>query len=120
MFNEASGAELFVECVNTAVERIVASCPDAIAGVDVGIDDVPSASAMWEGLTMHGAVPLAAAIDPQGASPGKVVLFRRPLEHRAMSRADLAELTHHTLVEQLSVLTGRSIKEIDPDFDDRW
>jgi hypothetical protein len=43
------------------------------------------------------------------------VIYRRPLEHRAMSRRGLRILVYRTIVEQLSALTGRSVDEIDPD-----
>jgi len=50
----------------------------------------------------------------------RVVLFERPLERRALDRDDLAALVHHTLVEQLATLTGRSALDIDPHFEDDW
>jgi Zincin-like metallopeptidase len=60
-------------------------------------------------------VPLAAAVEGMASQPGKVVIYRRPLEHRAMSRHGLRILVYRTIVEQLSALTGRSVDEIDPD-----
>jgi predicted Zn-dependent protease with MMP-like domain len=117
---EPSRAEFFATCVNNAVRRVMADCPDALTGIDIGVDDVPTPSAMWEGLTLHGVVPMAAAIDPQQGRPAAVVIYRRPLEHRALNRWDLNELVHHTLVEQLSVLTGRSLDELDPHFEEGW
>ena len=44
-----------------------------------------------------------------------MVVYRRPLEHRAASRRGLRILVYRTIVEQLSALTGRSVDEIDPD-----
>ncbi|GAB3914409.1 hypothetical protein GCM10027613_07890 [Microlunatus endophyticus] len=63
-------------------------------------------------------MPLAAAVAPTPAALGRVVLYRRPLEHRAATRPGLQILVHRTLVEQLAALTGLSIGEIDPDADD--
>ena len=66
-------------------------------------------------------MPLASAVEATVARPAQVVLYRRPLEHRAASREGLRILVHRTVVEQLSALTGRSVTEIDPDgagFDD--
>nr|WP_231979677.1 metallopeptidase family protein [Tessaracoccus coleopterorum] len=49
----------------------------------------------------------------------QIVIFERPLEHRAGSRSQLRDLVHQTIVEQLSALTGRSIEELggDPGWD---
>jgi hypothetical protein len=46
-----------------------------------------------------------------------VVLFRRPLEQRAESRAELAALVLVVLVEQVAEMLGRSPEEIDPGYD---
>ena len=60
-------------------------------------------------------VPLAAAVEGDEERLGQVVVYRRPLEHRAASRRGLRILVYRTIVEQLSALTGRSIDEIDPE-----
>jgi hypothetical protein len=48
-------------------------------------------------------------------TPRQVVVYRRPIEHRAVSRRGLRILVYRTIVEQLSALTGRSVNEIDPE-----
>ena len=67
-------------------------------------------------------MPLAAAVPARPGHNGQVVLFRRPLEHRANSRADLRRLVHRALLEQLSALTGIGLDELDPsgETDDDW
>lgn len=107
----ATKGEFFVETVQEAVERVSRSCPDALVGVTVGIEDVPYLATAWSGEE----VPLAAAIDGDAEHPSQVVAYRRPLEHRATTRHGLRLLVHRTLVEQLSALTGRSVGEIDPE-----
>ena len=105
------------DAVGAAVERVSRDCPDALVGITVGVEDVPNFDPSWAG----GRVPLASAVEASAARPAQVVLYRRPLEHRAASRQGLRILVHRTVVEQLSALTGRSAEEIDPDgagFDD--
>jgi hypothetical protein len=97
--------------VQAAVDRISRQCPDALAGVAVGIEDVPLLESAWTGSR----VPLAAAVEAVPDRPARVVVFRRPLEHRAASRRGLRILVYRTIVEQLSALTGRSVEEIDPE-----
>ncbi|MDQ7991575.1 MAG: metallopeptidase family protein [Propionicimonas sp.] len=110
------GAELFTTCVQASVARISRSCPRALAGVDIGFEDVPMLAATW-----YDAVPLAAAISARPDQRGQVVLYRRPIEHRAATRRELATLVHRTIVEQLSALTGIDTAEIDPPTaDDDW
>src|SRR5690606_7446294 len=94
-----------------AIERVQGHCPDAVAGVAFGFEEVPFLQTAWSGEQ----VPLAAAVAPTPTTPGRVVLYRRPLEHRAVSRRGLQILVHRTLVEQLAALTGRDVSELDPD-----
>jgi predicted Zn-dependent protease with MMP-like domain len=43
-----------------------------------------------------------------------VVIYRRPLESRALRPEDLADLIHDVVVEQVARLLGTSPEEIDP------
>ena len=107
----ASPGEAFHEAVHAAVERVARQCPEAVVDVAFGIEDVPVLEPSWSGP--H--VPLALAIEATGDRPAQVVVYRRPLEHRASSRRGLRLLVYRTLVEQLAALTGRSVAELDPD-----
>lgn len=104
-------ADFFTEAVQGAVERIAVQCPDALVGVTFGIEDVPYLATAWSGDQ----VPLAAAVDSDAEHLSQVVVYRRPLEHRATSRRGLRILVYRTVVEQLAALTGRSVSELDPD-----
>ncbi len=106
-----SKADFFNDAVHAAVERVAQQCPDALVGITFGIEDVPHFDTAWSGDQ----VPLAAALEATPERPGQVVVYRRPLEHRAVSRRGLQILVYRTVVEQLSALTGRSVTEIDPD-----
>jgi len=107
----ASKADFFTEAVHDAVDRVGLQCPDALVGITFGIEDVPHFDMAWSGDQ----VPLAAALEGTANQPSQVVVYRRPLEHRAVSRRSLRILVYRTIVEQLAALTGRSVEEIDPD-----
>jgi hypothetical protein len=107
----ANKAEFFTETVQDAVERVARQCPDALVGVTFGVEDVPYLETPWSGDQ----VPLAAAVDGDADHLSQVVVYRRPLEHRAASRRGLRILVYRTIVEQLAALTGRSVSEIDPE-----
>ena len=59
-----------------------ASAPRPSSVMSVGVEDVPNFDPAWAG----GRVPLASAIEASAGRPAQVVLYRRPLEHRAASR----------------------------------
>jgi len=107
----ASKADFFTEAVHDAVDRVGLQCPDVLVGITFGIEDVPHFDIVWSGDQ----VPLAAALEGTANQPSQVVVYRRPLEHRAVSRRGLRILVYRTIVEQLAALTGRSVEEIDPD-----
>lgn len=107
----ATRVAFFDDAVDAAVERVARQCPDALVGIVVGVEDVPHVDPSWA----HGRVPLASAVEATTVRDAQVVLYRRPLEHRAASRRGLRILVYRTVVEQLSALTGRSVDEIDPD-----
>lgn len=112
-----SAAEFFIASMTESVQRLMQTCPDALVGVDIGVEDVPSGAFDWALLDR---VPLAAAIDATVNRAARIVIFRRPLERRASDRADLRDLVHLTLVEQLSALTGRSMHDLDPEVDEEY
>lgn len=104
-------SDFFTDAVTGAVERIARQCPEALVGVTFGVEDVPVLQTAWSGDR----VPLAAALEADADRMAQVVVYRRPLEHRAATRRGLSILVYRTIVEQLSALTGRSVNEIDPD-----
>ena len=74
----------------------------------VGVEDVPLLKTAWSGDR----VPMSAALEPSRDRPAQIVIYQRPLEHRASSRSALRSLVHRTIVEQLSALTGRPVSEL--------
>ena len=113
-----SPAMFFNRCVSDALAQIARTCPRALAGVDVGVEDVPTIDATWA----PNRVPLAAAVTAAPGGNGQVVVYRRPIERRAATRRGVRILVYRTIVEQLSTLTGIPSDEIDPtgERDDDW
>lgn len=101
----------FTTCVSESVARIHRQCPEALVGVEFGVEDVPHLPVAWSGNQ----VPLAAAVEAVAGRPARVVVYRRPLEHRAASQPGLQILVHRTIVEQLAALTGLTQETIDPE-----
>jgi len=81
--------------------------------VEFAVEEAPMVPDDWTSDT----VPLASLVRGTGAAPTRLVLFRRPIELRAETRADLTALVLTVLVEQVSELLGRPPEEIDPRYD---
>jgi hypothetical protein len=81
--------------------------------VEFAVEEAPMVPDDWTSDT----VPLASLVRGSGAAPTRLVLFRRPIELRAETRADLSALVLTVLVEQVSELLGRPPEEIDPRYD---
>jgi predicted Zn-dependent protease with MMP-like domain len=96
------------------VEFAVVDVPHVPPGVDLALDaDVVADE------TAGGAVPLGrllpGGVDARGeATAPRVVVYRRPLEVRAGSRQELAELVHDVVVDQVARLLGLHPDEVDP------
>lgn len=116
-------AERFDALVLAALEPIEARWRTELTKLDVAVDDVPDVRGDEETLAAEGTltdagVPLArlvpAGVDRRGMpTKARIVLFRRPLEARARDGADLADLVHHVLVDQVANYLG-----VDPNIID--
>ena len=100
--------EYFNQCVKQALATIAEVDPHALDGMVVGVEDVPLLKTAWS----RDRVPMSAALEPSKDRPAQIVIYQRPLEHRASSRSALRSLVHRTIVEQLSALTGRPVSEL--------
>ena len=107
-------AERFDAMVLEALEPIEQRWGAELTDLDLAVDDVPEVDetspdeVVWQaGVLADVGVPLAqlvpAGVDPEGLpSRARIVLYRRPLEARARHGADLADLLHEVLVEQVA------------------
>jgi predicted Zn-dependent protease with MMP-like domain len=121
-----SRGERFDELVLDAVEHLEERWGKQLDGVEFAVEDVPPVPAdggydadVLADETAGGAVPLGrllpAAVDEKGvATPPRVVVYRRPLEARAVDRLDLADLVHDVVVDQVARLLGLDPDEVDP------
>ena len=81
--------------------------------VEFAVEETPWMPDDWASDT----VPLAALVRGTGTTPTRLVLFRRPIELRSETHADLSAMVLTVLVEQVSELLGRPPEEIDPRYD---
>ncbi len=76
--------------------------------VEYAVEDTPQVPDDWDA----GTVPLSSLVRGSGARATRIVLFRRPIEHRSSSRTDLEALVLTVVVEQVAELLG-----VDPEVD---
>ena len=105
--------EDFDTIVLAVVERIEERWHRELGLVEFAVEETPLMPDDWDADT----VPLASLVRGSGATPTRLVMFRRPIELRCETRADLSALVLTVLVEQVSELLGREPEEIDPGYD---
>ena len=117
-----SRSERFDAIVLDALEPIDERWRAELEQLDIAVDEVPEitdcdpATVIWgSDVVEDGKVPLArlipVGVDGAGLpTRARIVLYRRPLETRAQDSADLADLVHEVLIEQIASYLG-----VDPD-----
>lgn len=118
-----SRSDRFDDLVLDAVERLERRWGAELADVEFAVEDVPDVALPMSGpdVLADSGVPLAQA-HPRGlggVSGPLVVLYRRPLESRALDAEDLAALIENVVIDRVAHLLGRDPAELDPHFDDR-
>jgi hypothetical protein len=87
--------------------------PDELGDVQLGVEEVPLLPAGWSEDT----VPLASFVPATARTPARLVLLRRPIEHRAQDRAELEALLLTVLVEQVAEVLGCAPEDVHPDYE---
>ena len=105
--------ERFDELVLEVVADIERRWADRLGLVEYGVEDAPQIPDDWA----TGTVPLSSLVRGSGGRPTRLVLFRRPIEHRCETRADLDALVLTVLVEQVAELLGIDPADVDPRYD---
>lgn len=112
-----TGAERFDRLAVAVLADVIDQAPeevaDALARIELAVEEIPVLPKDWS----ERSVPLAAYVDPAGARSGRLVLFRRPLEHRAPTRVELDALLLTVIVEQLAEVVGRNPEDLHPDYE---
>ena len=86
---------------------------EELAQVELAVEDIPVLPRTW----VAPRVPLASLVPGTQSTPPRLVLFRRPIEHRAENRADLDALVLTVVVEQLADYLGVPAEDVHPDYE---
>lgn len=82
--------------------------------VEYAVEDAPMIPDDWGDAT----VPLSSLVRGTGGQPTRLVLFRRPIEHRCEGRDDLEAMVLTVVVEQVAELLGLPPEDVDPRYGD--
>lgn len=105
--------ERFDDLALGIVTEIDARWQDRLGLVEYAVEDTPQIPDDWSART----VPLASLVRGSGATPTRLVLFRRPIEHRCESRAELEAMVLTVVVEQVAELLGIDAEQVDPRYE---
>jgi predicted Zn-dependent protease with MMP-like domain len=113
-----TAAQRFDETLMDVLDHLEAHGMTELDDIDFLVEDVPPlpAEPTFDTDVLDDAtVPLARSI-PADASGAKatIVMYRRPLEARALDDDDLEDLLHDTVIDRLAHLLGRDPDELDP------
>ncbi len=78
--------------------------------IEYAVEDTPQVPDDWDDTQ----VPLSSLVRGAGARPARIVVFRRPIEHRTSSRSELEALVLTVVVEQVAELLGIDPEDVDP------
>lgn len=85
---------------------------DRLGLLEYAVEDAPHVPDDWH----PDQVPLSALVRGSGRTPTRLVLFRRPIEHRCATRVDIEAMVLTLVVEQVAELLGVSPDEVDPRY----
>lgn len=109
-----SGAERFDQVALRIMRGIVGRWEERLGAVELAVEEVPVLAHQWASST----VPLSSWVDARGGARPRLVLFRRPIEHRAETLAELEALLLTVIVEQLSEVLGLPPEDVLPGYDE--
>jgi len=113
-----SPAQRFDGIVLDAVEHVETRWRNELKALDFAVEEVPPLDLPMpvEDEIASAGVPLARLLPPTGGQPARVVLYRRPLELRALDREDLEDLVHDIVVEEVAHFLGLDPETVDPGY----
>src|ERR1700759_4047878 len=86
---------------------------EQLAEVELAVEDIPLLPRTWSAPR----VPLASLVPATGSTPPRLVLYRRPIEHRAETPPDLGALGVPGVVEQVADYLGVPAEDVHPDYE---
>lgn len=109
---QRTAGERFDQLVLDVVSEIDERWSERLGVLEYAVEDAPQVPDDWHPET----VPLSSLVRGARGAPTRLVLFRRPIEHRAVSRSDLEAMVLTVVVEQVAELLGVEPEVVDPRY----
>ncbi len=106
-------AERFDDTALRVMRAVVSRWTAELGNVELAVEEVPVLPSGWSDAS----VPLAAFVAGTADSAPRLVLFRRPLEHRAEGAVELEVLLLTVVVEQLADVLGIPAEDVHPGYE---
>lgn len=108
-----TGRELFDQVAIEVMSDVESRWTEELAPVELAVEDIPVLPHTW----VAPRVPLASLVPGTQSAPPRLVLYRRPIEHRSESRIDLEALVLTVVVEQIADYLGVPAEDVHPDYE---
>ena len=105
--------ERFDDLVLGIVTELDERWSDRLGLVEYAVEDTPLLPDDWQ----PDQVPLSSLVRGSGATPTRLVVFRRPIEHRCETRADLEAMVLTVVVEQIAELLNVDPSVVDARYE---
>ncbi|MBO9523846.1 MAG: metallopeptidase family protein [Nocardioidaceae bacterium] len=106
-------AERFDDIALRVMQAVVGRWTEQLGHVELAVEEVPVLPPRWDAPS----VPLASYVAATAASPPRLVLFRRPIEHRAEGLVELEAMLLTVVVEQLAEVLGLPPEDVHPGYE---
>ena len=107
-------AERFDQMALRIMRAVVDRWTGELGDVELAVEEVPVIPQHWASPT----VPLSSYVEATGSGRPRLVLFRRPIEHRAENLAELEALLLTVIVEQLAEVLGLPVEDVLPGYEE--
>jgi len=111
-----SRPEQFDELVLDAVEALELRWAESLRAVEFAVEDMPPAAVDGPESSVDSPVPLGRAFPARQDLPARIVVYRRPVESRALGHRAREALVHDVIVELVAELLGLEPDTVDPDY----
>ncbi len=108
-----TGRELFDQVAIEVMSDVESRWAEELAPVELAVEDIPVLPRTW----VAPRVPLAVLVPGTQSAPPRLVLYRRPIEHRAESRLDLEALVLTVVVERIADYLGVPAEDVHPGYE---
>ncbi|MBB3088744.1 metallopeptidase family protein [Nocardioides albus] len=105
--------ERFDDIALAIVTEIDARWQSRLGLIEYAVEESPDIPKEW---TVDDHIPLGSLERGSGATPARLVIYRRPIEHRCRTRSEIEAMVLMVVVEQVADLLGVAAEDVDPRY----